>query len=174
MAAYQGRAAEASALIAASEADWTNRRGRTGTQNAALMKAILHNGLGQDADALAAAELAVGGVELPNDQLALPELIESAVGSGKAELARDALRWLSMQTIKGANWAEGIEARSQGAGDRRRRRRALVRRGGRAARLLRFGTQLARAHLLYGEWLRREGRRVDAHRRLRSPSERQR
>ena len=163
MAAYQGRAAEASALISASEADSADRGEGLGTQNAAMMKAILHNGLGHYAAALAAAELAVSGVELPNSTgWALPELIESAARSGKAELAREALRRLSMHTIRGADWAEGIEARC----------RALVTQGGDAERwyaeavgpLARtpLRPELARAHLLYGEWLRREGRRVDA------------
>jgi len=102
-------------------------------------------------------------------QLVLPELIEAAVRTGQEELAREALERLSaMTTIEGSDWAKGLEARS----------RALLSKGQNAERCYaeaveRFGRtplrpELARAHLLYGEWLRREHRRLDARRRLRA------
>jgi len=100
-------------------------------------------------------------------QLVLPELIEAAVRTGREELAREALERLSaMTTIEGSDWAKGLEARS----------RALLSEGHSAERCYteaveRFGRtplrpELARAHLLYGEWLRREQRRLDARRQL--------
>jgi DNA-binding CsgD family transcriptional regulator len=101
-------------------------------------------------------------------QLVLPELIEAAVRTGREELAAEALGRLSAMTIKGSDWAKGLEARS----------RALLSEGQDAERCYaeaveRFGRtplrpELARAHLLYGEWLRREHRRLDARRQLRS------
>ncbi len=102
-------------------------------------------------------------------QLVLPELIEAAVRTGQVELAREALERLSAMTaIKGSDWAKGLEARS----------RALLSEGQNAERCYaeaveRFGRtplrpELARAHLLYGEWLRRGDRRLDARRQLRA------
>ena len=100
-------------------------------------------------------------------QLVLPELIEAAVRSGRADLAREALGRLSAMTaIEGSDWAKGLEARS----------RALVSDGPAAEQCYaeaveRLGRaplrpDLARAHLLYGEWLRRENRRLDARHQL--------
>ena len=100
-------------------------------------------------------------------QLVLPELIEAAVRTGRADLAREALDRLSaMTTIEGSDWAKGLEARS----------RALVSEGQEpeqcyAEAVERLGRTLlrperARAHLLYGEWLRRENRRLDARHQL--------
>src|SRR4029077_19038862 len=88
---------------------------------------------------------------------------------GRAELAREALERLSAMTaIEGSDWAKGLEARS----------RALLSGGQHAAQrhaeaVERFGRsqlrpELARAHLLYGEWLRRELRRGDARHQLRA------
>jgi ATP/maltotriose-dependent transcriptional regulator MalT len=98
-------------------------------------------------------------------------LIEAAVRSRRLELAHDAMRRLPEHTLKGSDWATGVEARS----------RALVTAGDDAEhwyldavqrlRSTPFRTQLARAHLLYGEWLRREGRRVDAREQLASAHE---
>ena len=99
-------------------------------------------------------------------QLILPELIEAAVRTGRADLARQALGRLSAMTVEGSDWAKALEARS----------RALVSDGQEAEpcyaeAVERLGrTQLrpdlARAHLLYGEWLRRENRRLDARHQL--------
>ena len=100
-------------------------------------------------------------------QLVLPELIEAAARTGRTDLARQALDRLSaMTTIAGSDWAKGLEARS----------RALVSEGREAEQhyaeaVERLGRtplrpELARAHLLYGEWLRRENRRLDARHQL--------
>jgi DNA-binding CsgD family transcriptional regulator len=98
----------------------------------------------------------------------LVELIEAAVRSGKPEVAVDGLGRLSeMTAASGTDWALGVEARS----------RALLSDGEAAERLYRQaielleGTrvrvELARAQLLYGEWLRRQRRRLDARQQLR-------
>src|SRR5262249_33561629 len=96
------------------------------------------------------------------------EVIEAAVRSGHADVAREAMEHLTGHAVDGADWAAGIAARS----------RALVTEGPTAERwyaeavqrLARtpFRPQLARARLLYGEWLRRVGRRVDAREQLTS------
>jgi DNA-binding CsgD family transcriptional regulator len=130
--------------------------------------AVLHNGLARYAEALAVAEPATEETYSPlSTQLVLPELIEAAVRTGRANLAREALDRLSaMTTMDGSDWAKGLEARS----------RALLSEGQEAERCYaeaverlgrtRLRSELARAHLLYGEWLRRENRRLDARHQL--------
>ena len=136
---------------------------------AALSAAVLYNGLGRYDQALAAAEEAAECDELSLYGWALVELIEAAARSGKADTAVRALERLSERTRRSAtDWALGIEARS----------RALLA-DGRAAEDLyleaierlersRMKAHLARAQLVYGEWLRRQGRRLDARALLRT------
>jgi DNA-binding CsgD family transcriptional regulator len=135
--------------------------------------AVLYNGLGRYADALAAARQAGDHPEdLAFSTWGLVELIEAATRSGKPDLATDALERLSETTFtSGTELALGIEARS----------RALVSEGEVAEDLYREGiarlgrTRVAalhaRAHLVYGEWLRRERRRLDAREQLRTAHE---
>jgi DNA-binding CsgD family transcriptional regulator len=130
--------------------------------------AVLHNGLGRYAEALAVAEPATEEIYSPlSTQLVLPELIEAAVRTRQADLASEALGRLSaMTTIEGSDWANGLEARSralvsQGREAEQRYAEAVERLGRTPLRL-----ELARAHLLYGEWLRRENRRLDARHQL--------
>jgi DNA-binding CsgD family transcriptional regulator len=169
LAAYRGRPTEASELIAASAGDAIARGEGLGVQHANWATAILHNGLGRYAEALRAAEQAADETYGPMVAgCVLPELIEAAARSGQPELAVDAMRRLSATTIEGSDWASGIEARS----------RALVSTGEAADHcyteaIKRLGStplrpDLARAHLLYGEWLRRENRRIDARHQLRA------
>ena len=173
LAAFQGREAEASTLIeAAIKAAVAGGEGLA-VQYAHWTTAVLYNGLGRYEDALAAARQASEDTpELFLSAWALPELIEAATRSGKARLAADALERLTETTnASDADWAVAIEARS----------RALLSEGEVADGLYReaidrFGRtrlrpELARAHLLYGEWLRRENRRVDARKQLRTAYE---
>jgi DNA-binding CsgD family transcriptional regulator len=130
--------------------------------------AVLHNGLGQYELALDAARNAVGADELATSSLALSELIEAASRSGEHAVADDAMDRLAERTrASGTAWAKGTEARS----------RALVEDGDAVDGLYReavgwlgrtrMAAHLARARLTYGEWLRREGRRVEARAQLR-------
>jgi DNA-binding CsgD family transcriptional regulator len=130
--------------------------------------AILYNGLGQYELALDAAQKAAAADELVTSSWALYELVEAAARCGRREVARDAVDRLSERTsASGTAWAKGTEARS----------RALVEEGEQADELhrqaiewlgqCRMAAHLARARLSYGEWLRRQGRRVDARRQLR-------
>ena len=132
--------------------------------------AVLYNGLGQYEDAMAAAEKACEETYMVlGPQVALPELIEAATRIGKSTLAEDAMERLSAMTaITGSDWAAGIAARG----------RALVSDSGTAehwygesiACLARtpLRPELARSRLLYGEWLRRANRRIDAREQLRT------
>ena len=133
-----------------------------------LAAAELYNGLARYEKAAAAARQAVASTFDPwNSLWALPELVEAAARAGDAELARDALARLAETTLpSGTDLALGLEARC----------RALLSGGETADRLYqeaiarlsrsRLRTELARAHLVYGEWLRREHRRVDARKHL--------
>jgi DNA-binding CsgD family transcriptional regulator len=132
-------------------------------------QAVLHNGLGNYRLAAEAAHGASVVDEIVISPWALYELVEAAVRSDQQERARAAADQLSQLAVASAsNWARGAAARS----------RALVS-GGPAAEeeyreaieLLgstRMATHLARARLVYGEWLRRENRRIDARIQLRS------
>ena len=168
LAGYRGRPAEAVPLFTATTEDSTARGEGLAVQMANWSAAVLHNGLGRYAEALAVAEPATEKNYSPlSTQLVLPELIEAAVRTGRADLAREALGRLSAMTIiEGSDWAKGLEARS----------RALVSEGQEAEQCYaeaveRLGRtplrpERARAHLLYGEWLRRENRRLDARHQL--------
>jgi len=170
LAGYRGRPAKAVPLFTATTEDSMARGEGLAVQLVNSSAAVLHNGLGRYAEALAAAEPATEETYQPlSTQLVLPELIEAAVRTGRADLARQALDRLSaMTTIEGSDWGKGLEARS----------RALVSEGQEAEQCYaeaveRLGRtplrpDLARAHLLYGEWLRRENRRLDARRQLRA------
>jgi ATP/maltotriose-dependent transcriptional regulator MalT len=128
---------------------------------------MLYNGLGRYEDALVAAQQASEHPHYPTR--ALPELIEAATRSGMAERAAGALQRLSETTRAcDTEWALGIEAcsralLSENAVAEGLYRQAIDRLGRTRVRLA-----LARAHLLYGEWLRREGRRLDAREQLRT------
>ena len=168
LAGYRGRPEEATSLFTAATEDSIARGEGGAVQLASWAAAVLHNGLGHYAEALAAAEPVTAENYQPlATQLVLPELIEAAVRTGRIGIAREALDRLSAMTaIEGSDWAKGLEARS----------RALVSEGREAERCYaeavdRLGRtplrpELARAHLVYGEWLRRENRRLDARQQL--------
>ncbi|HEY2653527.1 MAG TPA: AAA family ATPase [Solirubrobacteraceae bacterium] len=170
VAGWRGRQVEALRLIEASDRDAAARGEgrRIGAGRYAI--AVLYNGLGNYELALAAAQQALEyPKEMASSSWTLTEQIEAATRSGQHEPAARALAQLSHTTgASGTDWALGIEARS----------RALISKGETAEglyreaieRLRRTGvrSELARCHLLYGEWLRRESRRLDAREQLRT------
>jgi DNA-binding CsgD family transcriptional regulator len=170
LAGYRGRRAEAIPFFSATIEDSIARGEGGAVQLANCAAAVLHNGLGHYAEALAAAEPATEETCQPlATQLVLPELIEAAVRTGRAEMAQEALERLSAMTaIKGSDWAKGLEARSRAllseGKDAEHRYAEAVERLGRTQ----LRPELARAHLLYGEWLRRELRRGNARHQLRA------
>jgi DNA-binding CsgD family transcriptional regulator len=171
--ALQGREAEASALIEA-----VVRHGTAHGQGQAVMvahwaAAVLYNGLGRYDDAVSAArELHTKGIYPWLTMWARFELVEAAARTGDQELARDALDRLAATTQPaGSDFALGIEARS----------RALVADGDAAEASYREAIErfsrtprrpeLARSHLVYGEWLLSEARLGQARERLRTAEE---
>ena len=131
-------------------------------------ESVLYNGLGRYAEALAAACRVVGHTELVTSNWAMPELIEAAVRVGAFELAAETDRHLTdRSSASGTEWALGIAARSHALlADDEHADDLYVEAIERLART-RVAVDLARAHLLYGEWLRRQRRRLDARNELR-------
>jgi DNA-binding CsgD family transcriptional regulator len=164
LAAYRGREAQAAQLLQTATDDAERRGEGRALSYIGWAAAVLCNSLGRYAEALAAAQRA--SEDSPAVQFAdwaLVELVEAAVRSAVPERAARAVQRLSsIARACGTDWVLGAEARS----------RALVSDGAAAESLYReaidrFGrtrlrVDLARAHLVYGEWLRRQRRRRDA------------
>ena len=173
LAALRGHERDAAALL-----DRTIAGARAQGQGLAMKvtysaAATLYNGLARYDRALEAAQEANQPPHHWASHLTLHELVEAAVRSGHPDIAATAVEQLTLTTRpSGTDWALGIEARS----------RALLGTGETAEadyveainRLERSPVQpeAARAHLLYGEWLRRRNRRVDARAHLRTAYER--
>jgi DNA-binding CsgD family transcriptional regulator len=170
LAALRGQEAEAFQLIEVATSDAERRGEGEALSFVQWATAVLCNGLGRYREALAAA---VHASEDSHADLfanwAVAELIEAAARSAVPARADGPLQWLSESArASGTDWALGIEARS----------RALVSEGEAAEALYRTAVdrlgrthlrvELARAYLLYGEWLRRENRRTHAREQLRT------
>ncbi|MGB3409856.1 MAG: LuxR family transcriptional regulator [Microthrixaceae bacterium] len=172
MAGWRGRQDGAEGLDASGAPELFATRPGTGDAIGQYALAVLYNGLGNYPGALDAAGRACESDELLNGSMALPELIEAAVRAGQPERAITALERLSSLTsASGTQWALGLEARSRaltsaGPGAEEHYREAIERLGE-----CRMATHFARTHLVYGEWLRREGRRQDAREQLRTAHE---
>ena len=170
LANWRGQDAEAVALIAAHQQDVLRRGEGLWLAATDWGSAIRYNGLGRYDEALAAAERAADPARgLGPPILLLAELIEAAARSGQSERATGRLAQIAeIADAAGTDWALGTHARAaamlaEGQAVERLYREAID-------RLSRIKTRatLARAHLLYGEWLRREHRRVDAREQLRT------
>jgi hypothetical protein len=172
VAALRGRQAEAAALIDATIREVSLRGEGIGIAVAEWANAVLNNGLGNYRDALTVAQRGTAySVEMVAPTWSAVELIEAAARSERSDIAADAYRRLAeITTASGTDWARGIHARSRAllshADAAERLYRESIERLGRS----RIRVDLARAHLLYGEWLRRERRRIDARAQLRIPT----
>jgi ATP/maltotriose-dependent transcriptional regulator MalT len=163
--ALRGRQQPATELIEATLAQWP-AGGRVACF-AAWTHSLLLNGLGRHAEAREAARAAFAPDHLGLGPYVAPELAEAAARTGDTALLADAHGWLADRiAVTRTDWSLGTEARV----------RALLEEGEAADRAYResidhlgrtwLRPELARSHLLYGEWLRREGRRVDAREQL--------
>jgi DNA-binding CsgD family transcriptional regulator len=168
LAAWRGQASTVSDLVEVMRRGARERGEGCAIAAADYSTAILHNGLGQYELALDAALNAAAADELATSSWALSEIVEAAARSGQRAVALQAFDRLAECTrASGTAWAKGTEARA----------RALVGEGEEVDRSYReaiewlgrthMAAHLARARLTYGEWLRREGRRVDAREQLR-------
>jgi DNA-binding CsgD family transcriptional regulator len=165
LAAWRGDEARVAELIdASSEAAatlrWTSHN---------YARSVLYNGLGRHEAARDAAWEAFEPDPIGYGTLLVPELAEAASRTEDRALLEHALEWLSVRThVISSAWASGIEARvralaSEGEAADELYRQSIAHLSGTRARV-----ELARTHLLYGEWLRRGRRRVDARSQLRT------
>jgi DNA-binding CsgD family transcriptional regulator len=130
--------------------------------------ATLYNGLGDYELAFEAAQKAAAADEIQSSSWALSELVEAAARSGRQGIARESLDQLCERTsASGTAWAKGTEARASALLEDGEAAERLYRQGIEALERSRMAAHLARARLCYGEWLRRENRRVDARKQLR-------
>jgi DNA-binding CsgD family transcriptional regulator len=168
LSAWRGEEPSTAKLIDAAIKEATTRGEGRVLSMAGYATAVLNNGLGRYPAALAGARLACEHDDLGYYNWSLAELVEAGLRSGAVEEAMGALRQLDGRTqASGTDWALGILARS----------RALLSEGDAAESLYREAIErlehggivihLARAHLLYGEWLRRVNRRQDGREQLR-------
>jgi DNA-binding CsgD family transcriptional regulator len=173
LAALEGREAETAALAEAGKKDAERRGEGKALTFFQWATAVLCNSLGRYDHALVAAQQASD--DSPVEfyvSWSLAELVEAAARSGKPECAAGALKRLAEHTsVSATDWALGIEARTRALVSppdaAERSYREAVGRLGRTS--LKF--ELARAQLLYGEWLRRQRRRRDARDQLRAAYE---
>ena len=168
--AWRGDEAAAGALIDSATASATARGEGRVLALSGYASAVLHNGLGHYDLALDGARL---GAEDPDQGYAAPalgELVEAATRAGQPELAAAALPLLERRAqAAGTGWALGIAARARAlASDDPVAAEASYREAIAQLEPTRMRTELARAQLVYGEWLRRESRRVDARAQLRA------
>jgi DNA-binding CsgD family transcriptional regulator len=173
LAAWRGNEAELVGLLEAGLPLARARREGMAEGVADWANALLYNGNGRYPEALAAAQRACEYDDVGPFAWALVELIEAGVRSGATDAASAALDRLSGRTqASGTDWALGIEAGSRALlsddGDAEALYREAVERLARSRGVV----HLTRAQLLYGEWLRRENRRVDAREQLRAAYER--
>jgi DNA-binding CsgD family transcriptional regulator len=173
LAAHRGREDELTRLVRAGTEDFVARGEGLGVTAMNWLTAVLNNSLGRYDEAFgAAAEATRIPGEIWFSTYATVELIEAACRSGRPEEGAEALESLSASTSASATpWALGVEARSrallaQGAAAEPLYREAIER-----LQPTRLRLDLARGHLLYGEWLRREARRIDARNELRAAYE---
>jgi ATP/maltotriose-dependent transcriptional regulator MalT len=166
LAAWRGREAEASELIAAT-LDGTTAGG-LGVVSATYASAVLHNGLGRHDAARDAARRAFERDPVGRGPFLVAELAEAASRTGDLALLKTAQAWLSERArVTPTEWVLGIEARVGAFLNEGEIADGLYRESIARLRRTRLRVELARAHLVYGEWLRRERRRVDAREQLR-------
>lgn len=163
LAAWRGDEDRAQELFERVRCDAYDRRAGLLLTTVDLSAAVLYNGVGRFDEAFEAARAASEIDELGVYGWALTELIEAAARSRKPEAAAVALERLSERTrVSGTEWALGVEARSRALVSEDRSAEPLYVEGIERLERSRIAVHAGRAHLVYGEWLRRQGRRVDA------------
>ena len=172
LSVWRGQEAKATDLLESTRREADARGMGRFVTNLTYLESVLGNALGRYEDARDAAWQAFERDELGFGSLIVPELAEAASRTGETALLNTALDWVTERAqVTPTEWARGIEARvgalaSAGGAAEALYREALERLGRTRLRI-----ELARTHLVYGEWLRREQRRVDAREQLRTAHE---
>jgi DNA-binding CsgD family transcriptional regulator len=168
LAAWRGHEPEASELIEATSEEAAARRWTSHN----YARSVLYNGLGRHDAARDAAWEAFQPDPVGYGSFLVPELAEAASRTADRALLESALDWLSERThVTRSEWAIGIEARVRALLSEGEIAESLYRESITHLACTRVRVELARTHLLYGEWLRRERRRVDAREHLRTALE---
>ena len=164
LAAFEGHESDATQLIHVGTKDVLHRGEGLGLSFIQWAAALLHNGLGHYREALDWAQQASDDTHAQRyKSWALAELVEAAARCGAPEHAADACQQLTESTrASGTDWALGIDACSRALLSDGQVAEDLYREAVSRLGRTRLRVSLARAHLLYGEWLRRERRRLDA------------
>jgi len=170
LAAFRGHEEQAAPLIADSMRDVAARGEGIGVSLTNWARALLCNGLSRYSEAMIAArEASAFPAEIGVSNWGLVELVEAAVRSGDRSTAAGAFEQLSEMTqASGTDWALGVAARSDAQLRQGKAAEDLYREAIERLERTNVQSELVRAWLLYGEWLRREGRRVEARERLRA------
>jgi DNA-binding CsgD family transcriptional regulator len=172
LAAWRGEEASVSELAEATVTDVTHRGEGMGLSISYLARAVLYNGLGRYADAYDAARLGCEHEDLGIYQWTLTELVEAAARSGRPAAAAAAVEELAETSrLAGTDWARGTEASGRALIAADAEAEALYREAIECFGRTRIRIGLVRSQLLYGEWLRRRGRRIDAREQLRAAHE---
>jgi DNA-binding CsgD family transcriptional regulator len=168
LAAWRGHEAQASELIDATSEEAAARRWTSNN----YARSVLYNGLGRHDAARDAAWEAFGPDPIGYGSWLLPEVAEAAFKTGDRAQLESALEWLSERTsVISSGWASGIEMRVRALLSDGEDAESLYRQSIEDLSDTRARLELARTHLLYGEWLRRERRRLDAREHLRTALE---
>ncbi|WAP50952.1 LuxR C-terminal-related transcriptional regulator [Arthrobacter sp. ATA002] len=169
LSAWRGRPTETAEVHAAIDRKAAGPAHGTEGSLTQYAMSVLYNGLGDYPAAYAAAERAFDSEAWRFNNMAHSEFIEAACRSGRQESAAEALEQLTTRALaSGTPWGLGLAARSRAltstGPEAEENYREAIKQLGRC----RMAAHLARAHLVYGEWLRREGRRNDAREQLRT------
>jgi DNA-binding CsgD family transcriptional regulator len=169
LAAWRGHEALLVGLIAAMSEQATAEDAERATALEEYAKAVLYNGLGRYEEAVVAAQRACAREDLGLFSWALLELVEAGARGDAGAVASDALRHIEERLLAGgSDWAPGVWARSAALLSDGDAAEALYREAIERFDRSRVAVHLSRAQLVYGEWLRRENRRVDAREQLRA------
>jgi DNA-binding CsgD family transcriptional regulator/predicted negative regulator of RcsB-dependent stress response len=168
LAAWQGREQEVSELVVTSLAHAEAQGLSRFIDIAGYARAVLHNGLGRYEIAYESTRQAFEHDHLGLGLYVVPELVEAAARTGRVEVADRVFAWLSERTRANPTaWLLGIEARAHALLSEQENPEDHFRESIEQLGTTRLRIEVARSRLLYGEWLRREGRRVDAREQLR-------
>jgi DNA-binding CsgD family transcriptional regulator len=164
VAAYGGDLTSAMPMIAAAmDAATKSGQGRM-VAFTHYVSSVLHNGLGRHAEALDSARRVVERDDLGYQTLVAAELAEAASREGDKDLLADMSKWVRARAAATpTEWALGIAARVEAlAAEAADAADALYRESIEHLGKTPLRVELARSHLLYGEWLRRRGQRGNA------------